>query len=218
VTLERPASPPGPGATLPAILSAAWQGLEEAVKDRHAEWRWPVLANLDPHDPAHALPDARVVVLRRADPARRTLEVHSDARAAKVAQLRTAPQACLVFLDRRRELQLRVHGAIRVLTGCADARRAWSALSASSRRAYLAPRRPGDALDAPDPNLPDAFRDRLPDAPAAEPGFANFAVLVLRARRLEWLRLDRHGHERARAEWDDDAADGAAPRLGWIRP
>jgi len=218
VTDARPAPATGPAATLPGILAAAWQGLEEAASNRHAEWRWPVLSSLAAGNPADPQPDARVVVLRRVDAAHRTLEVHSDARAAKVAQLRAAPQACLVFLDRRRELQLRVHGAVRVLVGCAEARRAWAALPASSQRAYLAPRVPGERLAAPDANLPAGYRDRLPDAAAAEPGFGNFAVLALRARRLEWLRLDRHGHERVRAEWDDDPDGPAAPRLSWIRP
>lgn len=179
-----------------------------------------MLASLDARDPAGPLPHARVVVLRAVDAARRTLEVHSDVRAAKVAQLRALPQACLVFLDRRREIQLRVLGPVAVYAGCERARRAWAALPASSRRGYLAPRVPGEALGTPDPNLPAAPRDRLPDERESEPGFANFAVLALRARRLEWLRLDRHGHERMRADWDDTAEgdDPGAPRLCWVRP
>ena len=206
---------PGDGATLAAILAAAWSLLERGARLASEDWHWPVLASVDARDAHGAAADARVVVLRRADGASRELEVHADARSHKLAQLGAVPRACLVFHDRARELQLRAWGEAGVHAGDAVARRAWDALAPSSRRAYLAPRTPGEAVDAPDPNLPDAFRDRLPDASQAEPGFARFAAVVLRVRRLEWLRLGRAGHLRARFEWRDGSPRHAST---WVRP
>ncbi len=205
---------PGDDATLEAILAAAWTLLERGARRASDDWHWPVLASVDARDPGRAAADARVVVLRRAAAASRELEVHADARSHKLAQLGASPRACLVFHDRARELQLRAWADAHVHVGDALARGAWDALAPSSRRAYLAPRTPGEPVDAPDANLPDAFRDRLPDAAQAEPGFARFAAIVLRVRALEWLRLDRAGHRRARFEW---RAGSASPASTWVR-
>jgi hypothetical protein len=207
---------PGDDATLEAILAAAWWLLERAAAVSAEDWHWPVLAGVDARDAARPRADARVVVLRAADRGARTLEIHSDLRAHKLSQLRACPAACLVFHDRRRELQLRAWADASVHAGDAVALRAWERLGASSRRAYLAPRTPGTVSDAPDANLPERLHGRLPDAHEAQAGFASFAAIVLRLRGLEWLRLDRHGHRRARFEWPA-AAEGPAS-AAWIRP
>jgi hypothetical protein len=205
---------PGDDATLPTILAAAWSRLARGAAHAAEDWHWPVLASVDARNPERPTADARVVVLRAVDARAGELEVHGDVRAHKLAQLRAAPDACLVFHDRARELQLRAWGPARVHAGDARARRAWDALAASSRRAYLAPRPPGEPLDAPDPNLPEAFRSRLPDAAEAEPGFVQFALVVIAPARLEWLALDRAGHRRARFERDARGAWSSR----WIRP
>lgn len=205
---------PGDDASLSTILAAAWSRLARAAAHAAEDWHWPVLASVDARNPERPAADARVVVLRAVDARTGELEVHGDARSHKLAQLRAAPDTCLVFHDRGRELQLRTWGAARVHAGDARARRAWDALAASSRRAYLAPRVPGEPVDAPDPNLPEAFRTRPPDAAESEPGFAHFAAIVIVPRRLEWLALDRAGHRRARFERDAEGAWSSR----WIRP
>jgi pyridoxamine 5'-phosphate oxidase len=206
---------PGDDATLASILAAAWSLLERAAGRAPEDWRWPVLASVDSRDPERAAADARVVVLRRADARDWTLEVHGDARSHKLAQLRAAPRACLVFHDRGRELQLRAWADATVHVRDAVARRAWDALHASSRRAYLAPRTPGETTAAPDANQPPGLAGRLPDAAESEPGFTAFAAIVLQVRSLEWLRLDRDGHQRARFDAPDA---GGAPSMCWVRP
>lgn len=205
---------PGRDATLEAILASAWTLLERGAADAAEDAHWPVLATVDARDPERPVPDARVVVLRRVDAAARVLEVHSDARAHKLAQLAAAPRACIALHDRRRELQLRLWADASAHAGDALARRAWDALGRASRRAYLAPRTPGEPVAAPDPNLPEAFVDRLPEPAESEPGFARFAVIALRVTSLEWLRLGRAGHQRARFDWP---ADGR-PRAAFVRP
>jgi pyridoxine/pyridoxamine 5'-phosphate oxidase len=203
---------PAGDATPESILAAAWARLVRAAARPAEDWHWPVLASVDARNPERPAADARIVVLRAADPRSGELEFHGDARTHKLAQLRAAPDACLVFHDRRRELQLRAWGEARVHVGDARARRAWDALAASSRRAYLAPRTPGEPIDAPDPNLPEAFVARLPDATESEPGFARFAAVAVRVHRLEWLALDRAGHRRLRFE-RDDAGEWSARRV-----
>ncbi|MFM1987447.1 MAG: hypothetical protein RJA99_404 [Pseudomonadota bacterium] len=205
---------PGRDATLEAILASAWTLLARGAADAAEDAHWPVLATVDARDPERPVPEARVVVLRRVDVAARVLEVHSDARAHKLAQLAASPRACLAIHDRGRELQLRLWTEATVHAGDAVARRAWDSLGRASRRAYLAPRTPGEPVAAPDRNLPEAFVERLPEAAESEPGFANFAAIALRATALEWLRLGRAGHQRARFDWP---ADGP-PRAAFLRP
>ena len=206
---------PADPASLPAILEAAWALLARGAADPAEDCHWPVLASVDARARGAPAADARVVVLRRACADSRELEVHSDVRAHKLAQLAAAPRACLVFHDRRRQLQLRAWADARVHAGDAVARRGWDGLAASSKRTYLAPRRPGDEIDAPDPNLPEGEPDRRADADGSETAFASFAAIMLRVRRLEWLHLDRAGHQRARFEWDDAGRSGP---MRWIRP
>jgi hypothetical protein len=215
-----PADLPHERASLESILAAAWTRLGRGAADPAQDWHWPVLASVDARDAAGPAPDARIVVLRRADPSARELEIHADARTHKLAQLHAAPRACLVFHDRAAGLQLRAWADAAAHAGDAVARRAWDALAATSRRTYRAPRTPGEPTGAPDPNLPDD--DATPpdrSGPHADgipsDGFERFAAIVLRVRRLEWLHLDRAGHRRARFDWE---ADATTPVATWIRP
>jgi hypothetical protein len=212
--LDLPVLPDDP-ATLDAILAAAWDLLERGAIRAAEDWHWPVLASVDSCNPEHPSADARVVVLRRVDRCAPALEIHSDLRARKRIELERSPPACLVFHDRERGLQLRAWGDASVHAGDPIARQAWERLSASSRRIYLAPRPPGEPVDAPDLNLPDAPQDRPNGAGEAEAGFENFAAIVLTLGRMEWLRLGRGGHQRARFDWP--RRDGV-PHASWVRP
>lgn len=208
---EQTRAPHDPEASLEAIEAVLWQHLQRAVTDPADDWHWPVLASVDARG---ALPqaDARIVVLRGVDPAEQTFEVHSDRRAHKLAQLHRSPQACLVFHDRQAGVQLRVQAQARIHVDDAPAHAAWTSLRASSREQYRAPRTPGEPVAQPDPNRPAPFDD----AHAAQAtGFDHFACIVLHAHTLEWLRIDRLGHQRAR--FSRDVSTGRQ-RAVWIRP
>jgi pyridoxine/pyridoxamine 5'-phosphate oxidase len=70
-----------PDDDLPAILAHAWTLLVRGGADRKSPVHTPVIASVD----EHGLPHARVMVLRKADPAAATLRLHTDARSPKVA-------------------------------------------------------------------------------------------------------------------------------------
>jgi len=204
-------APPDPLTALEAIEATLWQHLQRAVTDPGDDWHWPVLASVDARS-ASPQADARVVVLRAVDPQELMFEVHSDRRAHKLAQLRQSPQASLVFHDRLAGVQLRVQAQAHIHVDDAPAHAAWMSLRESSREQYRAPRTPGEPLPQPDLNRPASVAPGH-DAPAC--GFEHFACIVLQAHTLEWLRIDRLGHERAR--FTRDRASGR--RLAaWIRP
>lgn len=205
---------PGHDASLAQIEQSMWSLLTRAVRHPSDDWHWPVLASTDARPPAAPQADARVVVLRGIDAQSHELEVHSDARAHKLAQLEDEPLACLVFHDRTLELQLRVQARAHIHMGDARARAAWAGLRVSSQQQYRAPRTPGDPLQQADPNHPETDPYEPADKREAA-GFAHFACIVLQAHSMEWLRLDRNGHERARFTYDPHTGACSA---SWIRP
>lgn len=176
---------------LDRLESRVWTELVRAVVDRHHEWRTPVLASVD----ADGAPQARTVVLRRADASARVLEVFTDRRAPKVAQLRVAPQAVMVFWSTRLHWQLRVQARAQVEVDGPAVDQAWGRLSRGASAAdYLAPRAPGTPLGV--------------DPGEAREGH-HLAVLRFEVVSLDWLALRREGHRRARID-----AAGAV----WVEP
>jgi pyridoxamine 5'-phosphate oxidase len=187
----------------PAELGTrVWQELQRATVDRHHEWRTPVLASVD----ADGLPQARTVVLRRADADTRTLTCFTDARSPKCADLQARPQAALVFWSQRLGWQLRITAQAEVDTTGPAVQAAWERVRQSAAASdYLAPRPPGAPLDPGHPT------------PTAQPGQHHLAIVRLQVRRIDWLELHRDGHRRGR--WDGAVAGNGEPAgWAWLTP
>lgn len=169
--------------------------LTRAAHDRNAgALRWPVLASVSAEGGA----DARMLVLRAFDRAGRVLELHTDRRALKVAQLSAAPSCTLVFFDARTSVQLRVTGEASIHTADAHATAAFERAPSRSLDDYRgAP--PGAALDR-EPEADDDVR-------------RNFAAIRIRIVAADWLKLSRDGHTR----WQVDFT-GPAPTALAIAP
>ncbi|MGC4365411.1 pyridoxamine 5'-phosphate oxidase family protein [Hydrogenophaga sp. R2] len=173
-----------------------WQELQRATVDRHHEWRTPVLASVD----ADGLPQARTVVLRRADAEARTLTCFTDARSPKCADLQARPRAALVFWSQRLGWQLRITADARVATDGPAVQAAWERVRPSAAATdYLMPRAPGAPLDT------------TTTGPAGERH--HLAIVQLEVRAIDWLELHRDGHRRGR--WDGGPAQGGEP-AGWV--
>lgn len=183
-------------AELPARV---WQELQRATVDRHHEWRTPVLASVD----ADGLPQARTVVLRRADADTRTLTCLTDARSPKCGDLQARPQAALVFWSQRLGWQLRVTAQATVDTTGPAVQAAWERVRQSAAASdYLMPRPPGAPLDPDGSPAPTGTSDRH-----------HLAIVQLQVTRIDWLELHRDGHRRGR--WDGSSTDRAEP-AGWV--
>ncbi|RVT86860.1 pyridoxamine 5'-phosphate oxidase [Rhodobacteraceae bacterium CCMM004] len=181
-------------ADLAATWAAAWEMLETGVREAEAPARLTVLAT----GAQGGGGAARMVVLRGADRAAGTLEIHTDARSGKIAELRAAPRATLVFWDPGRGLQLRAVADVAILDGAATAER-WARMPEAARSNYGGAPPPGTPIASPDAHRPGVEADR-------------FAVLVARIVSLETLRLAGLPHRRARF----DRAQGFAGR--WLVP
>ncbi|MGJ3232064.1 MAG: pyridoxamine 5'-phosphate oxidase family protein [Oceanicaulis sp.] len=150
--------------------------LSRAANEKKSPLRWPVLATR-----GEAFPGARMLVVRAFDRQARTIELHTDARSAKIAELKRDPSCALLFFDKASMVQLRIDAQAEILIG--------DAAGAAFARA------PHSSLDdyrglasGDDPNAP-----RSEDSEDAR---ANFAAVRLTLQRADLLVIGRGGHER----------------------
>ncbi|MEI7969117.1 MAG: pyridoxamine 5'-phosphate oxidase family protein [Betaproteobacteria bacterium] len=178
-----------------ALRDMLWAELHRASRDRHHEWRTPVLATVG----IDGLPQARTVVLREVDSAGGSLRVYTDRRSPKVVELGQTPAATLVFWSTRRNWQLRVRCLGTVDTSGPVAEATWARVKdAPSARDYLHPAAPGQALAAaPEPGASSADHHH------------HLAVITLEVLEMDWLELARTGHRRARV---------TAAGVSWLVP
>lgn len=166
--------------------------LTRAANDRNAgALRWPVLASAD----AQAGADARMMVLRRFEREDRILELHTDARAPKLDQLRTDPRCTLLFFDSRAMVQLSVQARASIHQGDALAEAAFS-------------RAPDSAHDDYRGAAPGARLSEDPDR--SNSAWENFAAIRLSMVSADWLKLSRGGHERWRLDFSTGAPTAEA--------
>ncbi|MDN7716666.1 pyridoxamine 5'-phosphate oxidase family protein [Burkholderia gladioli] len=157
-------------------------------------------------------PKVRTVVLRGVDAGQGSLLFHTDARSAKLAELRRDGRAALVGCDLAGGLQIRVEGTASVLADQARRLAIWQASRPRTLILYRAPLPPGTPVAAP----ADAHPASASSAAAADDaldGFANFAVIELRAEAIDWLDLAADGHRRARFVREPAGWQG-----NWIAP
>ena len=196
-----------PQDNLPDILAHAWSLLVRGGADRKSPVHTPVVCSVD----EAGLPQARVMVLRKADPAASSLRFHTDARSPKAAQLDGRPVAVLAYHPAE-QVQLRISGTARVLTDGEPVDGIWNQSTLFARRCYLAENPPGTPLPGPASGLPAWIEGQQPTAEQIVPARANFATLWISVTSIDWLHLANSGHRRALFR----AADGWAGE--WLAP
>lgn len=184
--------------SLATTLQGALGMLAAAVADRRSPCRTPTLAT----NVRHGAPSVRTVVLREFDVASRLLVMHTNRRAAKVAELARDARAAVHCYDPGSQTQLRLAGRVSCHVGDAVAVAGWAATPAVARALYGRAVSPGTRVP-----LPPAFS--VGDARAA----ADFAVLRFRFDRLEWLWLAATGHLRAEFVWTAERLEAS-----WLVP
>ena len=163
---------------LSTLHEHAWHRLTRGVHDRHAPARHPTLATVS----AEGLPQARTVVLRRADRTSARLEIHTNLFSPKVAELKATPVAALHVWDSGSRLQIRLQADVDIAHGD-DVADAWSRVPEPSRTAYSRSAVPGSLI-------PQSL------AYQSTPDAAAFAVVNLHIRSMDLLHLGPQ-HRRA---------------------
>ena len=179
--------------TLDAIRDDIAARLATAATDRTSPMHTPVVGTQDA--------GLRVMVLRAFDAADWSCRFNTDARAPKVATIRSGEEfgakLGLLFYDAAAKLQIRATGHGRVESHGPHADAAWDEATPFARRCYLAQGAPGEVLAQPGSGLPSEVEGVKPSEAQLAPARANFAVLLVRLQTLDWLYLDHAGHRRA---------------------
>ena len=166
-----------------SLRKQIWQQLQRASVDKHHEWRSPFLVTNSLDSSLNNWPDARTVILRAVDLNSNKLTFYTDSRSPKVLQLLTNPNALLVFWSKRLNWQLRIKVSISVITDGELHQKTWAIVKQSaSAKDYLSLIAPGELLT--NNNEPQQVT-------------AHFAVLIAQAVSIDWLELNRNGHQRA---------------------
>lgn len=192
---------------LPEILAHAWSLLVRGGEDRKSPLHTPAVCSVD----ADGLPQARIMVLRKADAAAATLRFHTDARSPKTAQLDGKPVAVLAYHGPE-QVQLRISGTARVRTQDDVVDDLWNQSTLFARRCYLAQHAPGTPLPEPSSGLLASIEGQQPTAEQIAPARPNFALVWVEVAAIEWLHLANTGHRRAVFRAEDGWA-GA-----WLAP
>ncbi|MGB0497228.1 MAG: pyridoxamine 5'-phosphate oxidase family protein [Rubricella sp.] len=177
--------------SLDGHLDRAWSTLSRGVADRRAPARHLTLATIA-QDGAPAL---RTVVLRGARRSDAVLEVHTDARSAKVAELRLDPRAAVHIWDPKARFQIRLSSRVEIVMGDAGA---WASVPPRARAVYGEGPPPGAPVPEPVPQRGEGDQ-------------AAFTRLLLHLDRIETLHLGEDMHRRAAFLAPDWAG-------GWIAP
>lgn len=189
-----------PDDDLDAVLDEIWRRLHRGAADKRAAFNTVHLGTLG----ERGWPEVRAVILRRAEPSKRRLIVHSDRRAAKIAQIEADGRASLLFWDPSAKLQLRVWGQAYVLADDPLADEEWARTHDGTRAIYRVPQPPGRVLA--DPVEGDGERGDTD-------GREHFVAIPVTVMRLEWLHLRPGGHRRARFD-----AGGEGWQKRWVAP
>ncbi len=173
------------------LADEVWRRLNDAADSTDHPMRVFVLATTG----ADGAPDARLMVLRGADRRTGRIWFHTDRRSDKVEHVRRHPGVCAVAWDHRSGVQVRLRGAAAVHEDDPVATRHWEQINAATRALYASPDVPGAPLRQPDPRLM-CLRHAL-DAGTEAAARANFAVIEVAMRTIEWLQVLDDSQRRA---------------------
>lgn len=173
-----------------------WQQLLRASVDKHHEWRSPVLVtnSLVENDLGSDLnqwPEARTVILRSVNIALKELSFYTHSRSQIVAQINANSHVTLVFWSKRLNWQLRVKVNMRIDIDNELTKKTWLIVKQSpSVVDYLSETIPGKKLD-------DDLKITQKEAANSVP---HFALLIAKVHSIDWLALNRSGHQRAQID------------------
>jgi hypothetical protein len=173
--------PPAAG----ALLAKAQALLSNAVSERDAAFRYPVLATADDEGGANA----RILILRDFDAESWRVTLHTDRRSAKMSEIAAGNTASLVFYDHIAALQVRMKGTGETEKEKSALRNVWENLPDGTKPNYRSAKPPGALLESAEGN---------PVSLGQTDGFENFAIIRFIPESVDILQLSPQGNSRYR--------------------
>jgi len=196
-----------PESELTEILDHVWGMLVRGGADKKHAYHFPVLATY-----GSLGIEQRTVVLRKADKAVRQLICYSDQRTRKVDDLQDNTSAHWLFYDHGSKEQIRAKVSVRLHHQDQEAQRVWQDIPPSARGDYVGPLPPGTRSQEYTDNLPPSFREQ-PTEENTQQGIENFVLIVSEVQQLDFLKLRRDGHLRAKFTWNESQWES-----NWVAP
>ena len=184
--------------TLGNVLENIWRLLAHGATHSNDPFHWPVLGTA-----SHKGCNMRTVILRHVNFSERTLVCHTDARAAKVQEIKNNSQTSWIFYHPQKKIQVRIAGRATLHTHDRFADQQWADTGVTSRLNYCASQAPGTPLDQPSSGLPDFLLKKIPTLIETEMGRKHFMAIRVQVEVIDWLILKVTGNRRARFEWKD---------------
>ena len=194
--------------TLDGVLDQIWRMLEQGAARSDDPFHWPVLGTTSKEGCS-----LRTVILRQVKVPDRILVCHTDARAAKVQDIKNYSQTSWLFYHPEKKIQVRISGQTTLHAYDPHADRQWADTRITSRLNYCASLPPGTPIDQPSSGLPDFLLNKIPTLLETEIGRKHFMVIAVQIFSIDWLILKVTGNRRARFEWDEDRLHAA-----WLVP
>ena len=167
------------------VLPAAWDFMEEGVRDRHSLAHTPVVSTLD----VDGNPSARCMVLRAVHRQKNILVFHTDRRSMKANELKSSSEGAVLFYDPKRKIQLRLRCGLSLDTDSVKTNERWGKMKEMSKVCYQSTLAPGDPITYPE------------QVQFLGEGFENFAILTATVKRMDFLYLSFRGNRRALFDW-----------------
>jgi len=166
------------------ILDQIWRELSRASKDKHHEWRTPVLATVTLENQANA----RTVVLRAVDIQTHELTLFTDARSSKVLECQRNSNAMIVFWSKKLNWQIRANVQMNIMTQGEQVESMWNQLKGSrAAQDYTSLLSPGTPIVQPYSSHSDHASNPI-----------HFTMLKAKVLEIDWLELSSKGHRRAK--------------------
>lgn len=146
-------------------LSELWDQLTAGVAEGPHPFHTASLATVGTHSGASVAAEVRTVVLRYVDRKRWRVDLHTDLRSPKVAEIRANPAVSLLLYDAPGKRQLRVKGRATIHNQDDLTAERWETVRSQSRLCYRTPVAPGSPVPA--------VSDVPTGGPAGGPGGAS---------------------------------------------
>ncbi len=165
---------------LPELFEQILIEWKSSYKNRFHPYKYITLTTID----ANGFPRSRTVVVREIHD-NNDIIIFTDARSAKVDQVKMNSKACILAYNHKKLEQLRWDGLLSIIQDKGEVKRLFQKVGQKALKDYTTVNAPGSTIKNP---------DEVDYLPRKE---SHFVALRFSPKRLEYLKLKRPNHLRA---------------------
>ena len=172
--------------SLISIKECIWEQFQNAQNDPSSPFRLATFATIGKKGA-----NLRTVIIRKVIPENSVLWLYTDYRSPKIQEIQNNNNISWLFYDATERIQIRLYGNAEILRNTATNHYIWQHLPNHSKSDYLTKQASGEIRN-------DAFTniDSNDDA-------KNFCIIKTTINHIDWLKLSRDGHLRAKFELEN---------------